>query len=237
VACSRTPPAPFTGIAVGWSTICVDSAQSYALIEDVVREISAITPGPWFHMGGDEVESLTPSQYTGFVQRVQDIIAQHGKTMVGWEETAEAQLKPGTIVQLWRADSLRHPLAAGARLLLSPAKHAYIDMKYDSTTELGLHWAGYVDVRTAYDWDPASYLRNMSEDRIIGVEAPIWAETLRNITAVEYLAVPRIPALAEVAWSAQGSRAWEDFRTRLAAQAPRWRMLGINYYKSSEIPW
>jgi hexosaminidase len=237
VACSRTPPAPFTGIAVGWSTICVDSAQSYALIDDVVREVTALTPGPWFHMGGDEVESLTPPQYTGFVQRVQDIVARHGKTMVGWEEIAEAQLKPGTIVQLWRADSLRHPLPDGARLLLSPAQHAYLDMKYDSTTELGLRWAGYVDVRSAYDWNPASYLHGMTEDRIVGVEAPIWAETLRNITAVEYLAMPRIPALAEVGWSSQGSRVWDDFRTRLAAQAPRWRMLGINYYRSTEISW
>ena len=236
VACSRTPPAPFSGIAVGWSTICVDSAQSYALIDDVVREIAALTPGPWFHMGGDEVESLTSQQYTGFVEHVQDIVASHGKTMVGWEETAEAQLKPGTVVQLWRADSLRHPLAPGVKVLLSPAKHAYFDMKYDSSTELGLHWAGYVDVRNAYDWDPASYIHG-GEDRIVGVEAPMWTETLRNITAVEYLAMPRIPALAEVAWSAQGSRAWEDFRLRLAAQAPRWRLLGINYFRSSQVPW
>ena len=237
VACSRRAPAPFTGIDVGWSTVCVDSAQSYALIEDVVREVAAITPGPYFHMGGDEVETLTPEQYASFVQRVQEIVARHGKTTVGWEEITAAQLQPGTIAQLWRADSLRHPLGPGVKMLLSPAKHAYIDQKYDPTTELGLRWAGYVDVRDTYDWDPATYLHGVGEDRVAGVEAPIWTETLRNITAVEYLAVPRLPAIAEVGWSAQSSRVWEDFRERLAAQAPRWRTLGVNYYRSSQIPW
>lgn len=237
LACSRRPPAPYTGIDVGWSAICVDSAQSYALIDDVVREIATITPGPWFHMGGDEVQTLTPAQYAGFVQRVQAIVSHYGKSMVGWDEILESPIQPGTIAQVWRLDSLRHPLAPGVRLLMSPGKHTYLDMKPDTTTELGLHWAGYVDVRSSYDWDPATYLRGVGEDGIVGVEAPIWSETLRSISAVEYLAVPRIPALAEVGWSAHGSRAWEDFRSRLAAQAPRWRYLGINYYRSSQIPW
>jgi hexosaminidase len=237
LACSRRAPGPYTGIDVGWSTVCVDSAQSYALIDDVVREMAELTPGRYLHMGGDEVETLTPEQYASFVQRVQEIVARHGKKMVGWEEITAAQLQPGTIAQLWRADSLRHSPGAGVKMLLSPAKHAYIDQKYDPTTELGLRWAGYVDVRDSYDWDPGTYLHGVAEDRVAGVEAPIWTETLRNITAVEYLAVPRLPAIAEVGWSAQGSRTWEDFRVRLAAQATRWRTLGINYYRSSQIPW
>ena len=237
LACSRRAPAPFTGIEVGWSAICVDSAQSYALIDDVVREIAGLTPGPYFHMGGDEVETLTPEQYASFVQRVQGIVTRYGKTMVGWEEITAAPLQPGTIAQLWRADSLERPLAPGVRMLLSPAKKAYIDQKYDPTTELGLRWAGYVDVRDSYDWDPATYLRGVGEDRIAGVEAPIWTETLRNISAVQSLAMPRLPAIAEVGWSAQGTRAWDDFRQRLAAQAPRWRILGVNYYRSTQIPW
>ena len=237
LACSRRAPGPYTGIDVGWSTVCVDSAQSYALIDDVVREVAELTPGQYLHMGGDEVETLTPAQYASFVERVQEIVGRHGKKMVGWEEVTAAQLQPGTIAQLWRADSLRHPLAPGVKMLLSPAKKAYIDQKYDAATELGLRWAGYVDVRASYDWDPGTYLHSVGEDRVAGVEAPIWTETLRNITAVEYLAMPRLPAIAEVGWSAQGSRVWDDFRERLAAQGTRWRILGINYYRSSQIPW
>ena len=237
IACSRRAPGPYTGIDVGWSTLCVDSAQSYALIDDVVREVAAITPGPYFHMGGDEVETLTAEEYASFVRHVQEIATRYGKTMVGWEEIIAAPLEPGTIAQLWRADSLKHPLGAGVKVLFSPARKAYLDQKYDPATELGLRWAGYVDVRDSYDWNPATYLHDIGADRIAGVEAPIWTETLRNIGAVEYLAMPRLPAIAEVGWTIQGARAWDDFRERLAAQAPRWRTLGINYYRSSQIPW
>jgi hexosaminidase len=237
LACGRRAPAPYTGIDVGWSTLCVDSAATYALVEDVVREIAAITPGPYFHMGGDEVETLTPAQYAGFVERVQDIVARHGKTMVGWAEIAAARLQPGTIAQQWRGETLTSPLPAGAKILLSPAKKMYLDMKYAPDTELGLHWAGYVDVRDSYDWDPATYLAGVSEPQIVGVEAPIWTETPRNISAVQYLAMPRLPAIAEVGWSAQSTRRWDDFRIRLAAQAPRWHFLGVNYYRSTQVPW
>jgi len=60
---------------------------------------------------------------------------------------------------------------------------------------------------------------------------------VRNITAVEYLTVPRIQALAEVGWTPQAQRNWDSFRERLAAHAPRWNILGVNYYRSPQIPW
>ena len=110
-------------------------------------------------------------------------------------------------------------------------------MKYDATTELGLQWAGFVDVRDAYDWDPATYIAGVPEPQIVGVEAPIWTETLRDIGAVEYLAMPRLPAVAEVAWTAQSGRDWPSFRDRLATHASRWHYLGVDYYRSSQIPW
>jgi len=110
-------------------------------------------------------------------------------------------------------------------------------MKYDDNTELGLKWAGLVPVRTAYDWDPATFFKGVVESNVVGVEAPIWAETVRNITAVEFLALPRIPALAEVGWTPQGQRSWESFKMRVATHAPRWNILGLNYYRSPEISW
>jgi hexosaminidase len=237
LACGARPPGLYSGTEVGWSTMCVDDEGTYALIEDVVRELAAITPGPYLHIGGDEVEALTAAQYTRFVERVQDIVARHGKRTMGWEEIASARLMPTTIAQQWHSDSVVRALAYGAGVVLSPAKHTYLDMKYDSGTELGLHWAGYVGVRAAYAWDPATEVPGLAERDILGIEAPIWSETLRNITSVEYLAMPRLPALAEVGWSPQSPRDWSDFRLRLAAHAPRWRQLGINYFPSSEVPW
>jgi hexosaminidase len=80
-------------------------------------------------------------------------------------------------------------------------------------------------------------MKGVTEANIIGVEAAIWSETVRNITAVEYLTMPRLPALAEVAWTPQSSRSWDGFRTRLATHGPRWNFLGVNYYRSPQIPW
>ncbi len=237
LSCSNRPSVPYTGTEVGWSTFCVDKEGTYALIDDVVREIAALTPGTYFHIGGDEVHVLTPPQYALFVERVQGIVEKHGKRSIGWEEIAKARLRPGTLVQNWRTDSAGPATAQGAKLVLSPARKTYIDMKYDASTELGLRWAALLEVRDVYDWDPATYMKGASASDIVGIETTLWSETIRNITAAQYLAVPRLPALAEVGWSPQSARDWESFRLRLAAQAPRWNLLGINYYRSPQIPW
>jgi hexosaminidase len=110
-------------------------------------------------------------------------------------------------------------------------------MKYTPQSELGLRWAGFIELRTAYEWDPATYNPGLTEESIVGVEAPLWSETVKNLGAAQYLLVPRLPAIAEVAWSAQSARGWEDFRSRIAAHAARWRLLGINYYPSPQVEW
>jgi hexosaminidase len=230
-------PGVYTGIAVGFSALCPDSEVVYKFIDDVVREIAAMTPGPYFHMGGDEVQALTNEQYSHFVERVQDIVNKYGKTMVGWEEIGKARLKPTTLAQQWKSDSALVAFRQGAKLILSPGSKTYLDMKYTPATELGLDWAGFVELQTAYDWDPVTFLAGVPEQSVMGVEAPLWSETVQNITAAEYMVVPRLPAIAEVGWSPASLRSWESFRTRVAAHAPRWRLLGINYYPSPQVAW
>lgn len=237
LSCSRVAPALYTGTEVGWSTLCHNKEETYALIDDVVRELAAITPGRYIHVGGDEVEVLTRDEYIRFVERVQDIVGRHGKKMIGWEEVAKARLRPTALVQQWKGDSAVLALQYGAKVILSPAPRAYLDMKYTNTTELGLTWAAIIEVADAYNWDPAAFQAGVTERDIVGIEGPIWSETLRNITAVQYLAMPRLPALAEVAWSPQSARDWESFRVRIAAHAPRWNYLGVNYYRSPQVPW
>jgi hexosaminidase len=234
--CSGTAPALYTGIEVGFSSFCLDKDITYEFIDDVVGEIAAMTPAPYFHIGGDEVKTLTPEQYAGFVERVQGIVQAHGKTVIGWDEVVHSKLLPTTIVQYWRPDASITP-PAGTKLILSPANKIYLDMKYDDATALGLNWAGNVDVSVPYEWDPATLLPGVSESAVLGVEAPIWSETLSAMADVEFMAFPRLAAVAEVAWSPQGGRQWDEFRVRLGAQAPRWSALGINAYWSPQIDW
>jgi hexosaminidase len=113
----------------------------------------------------------------------------------------------------------------------------YLDMKYDATTALGLDWAARIEVRHAYDWDPATLLEGIPESAILGVEAAIWSETVANMSDVEFLMFPRIAAVAEIGWTPAAGRSWDDFRARIALQDPRWTALGINFYRSTQVPW
>ena len=233
--CSGQSPQLFAGTDVGFSALCVEKESTYQFIDDVVSEIAAMTPGPYFHVGGDEVKTLTPVQYKAFVERVQSIVQAHGKQMVGWDEVAATNLAPGSVVQHWRPDAAHAQLARAPHLVLSPGNRAYLDMKYDANTMLGLNWAGLIPVQTAYDWDPATLVPEAPPAAILGVEAPLWSETVATMRDVEFLAMPRLAAIAEVGWSPR--RDWSDFRVRLGAQARRWTALGINFYRAPEIPW
>jgi hexosaminidase len=110
-------------------------------------------------------------------------------------------------------------------------------MKYDDQTPIGLEWAGHVPVSASYAWEPGTLIEGVADDSILGVESALWSETTADRAAVEYLAFPRLPGIAEIGWSPATALLWDDYRQRLAAQAPRWDALGVNYYRSREVPW
>ncbi|HEX4565391.1 MAG TPA: beta-N-acetylhexosaminidase [Vicinamibacterales bacterium] len=235
--CNGRSPDLFSGTDVGFSAMCVEKESTYQFIDDIVSEIAAMTPGAYFHVGGDEVKTLTPGQYKTFVERVQTIVQAHGKQMIGWDEVAATNLASGSIVQHWRPDAPHADLARAPHVIVSPANRAYLDMKYDANTMLGLNWAGLIPVQTAYDWDPATLVPEAPASVIIGVEAPLWSETVATMREVEFLLMPRLAAIAEVGWSPSAQHEWSSFRARLGAQAPRWTALGVNFYRAPEVPW
>ncbi|MEO5761624.1 MAG: family 20 glycosylhydrolase [Vicinamibacteria bacterium] len=236
--CDKVAPPAYTDIRVGFSSLCVADVLTYKFIDDVVREIGALTPGSYFHVGGDEVRKLTAAEYESFIYRVQDIVESRGKKMIGWDEVAMATLHPASVIQHWRPGTkLTQVTAGGVRLIMSPGNRTYLDMQYDAATPLGLSWAGRIEVKDAYSWDPATLMEGVGESAVIGVEGPLWSETLSTMRDVETMAYPRLAVLAEVGWTAQSRRAWEDFRVRLGALGPRWQALGINFYRSPQIPW
>ena len=243
--CNGQAPPLYTGTDVGFSSLCVEKEITYDFLDDVVRELAAMTPGRYLHMGGDEAQSTEEDEYVRFINRVQRIVRRHGKRMMGWAEIGQARLLPGTLAQHWSPDTgseegtepARLAVAQGARLVMSPANHAYLDMKYDPSTPLGLSWAGYVEVRDAYEWDPAALVDGVGEEEIAGVESALWSETLEDIEDVEFMAFPRLPGIAEIGWSPREGRDWSEYRRRLAAQGPRWEAQQVNFYRSPQVPW
>ena len=222
---------PYTGTSVGFSTFDVDQDSVYIFIEAVVEQLAALTPGPYFHLGGDESNATDHEDYVRFINRVQDIVRQAGKTPVGWDEIATTTLAPGTVVQLWaHPEYAQAAQAAGNPVLMSPANRTYLDMQYDSSSRIGLHWAAYIEVDSAYLWDPATVAEGVTDSDILGIEAPLWSETVTDLEDIDYLIFPRLLALAEVGWSPQQRREWEDFKRRLAAHQEWLREQDIGTY-------
>jgi hexosaminidase len=246
-----TAGVPYQGTAVGFSSLKIHDEATYDFVADVFGELAGMTPGPYLHLGGDESLGTDPEDFAVFVARASEIIANLGKTPVAWHEAgAAADIAESTIGQYW---GLVTPTGAmdvkakafadnGAKVILSPSDAIYLDMKYSADSPLGLTWAnGPTSVQRAYSWEPSDVIPGIEDSDILGVEAPMWTETIRTLDDVDEMAFPRIAAAAEAGWSpATGTsdrRTWQSFRERVGALGPLWASLGIRFHASDEIPW
>jgi hexosaminidase len=238
-------PTPFTGIgSAPHGTLDVDSDLTHRFLDDVIGQVAALTPGPYLHIGGDETIETTPADYVRFMTMVAGLVARHGKRLLGWAQILTATEPTASTAQFWIYDGTHQRAAEasgeGAELIMSPCVYAYLDLKYaehEQPDSLGTAWAGHLDVPTAYGWDPTAVLPGVHADAVIGVEAPLWTETVRSLADAEQLTFPRLPAIAEIGWSPTDTRNWESFRRRLAAHGPRWRAEGTRYHRSPQIDW
>jgi len=240
------PAGPYEGIEVGFSSLAIRSEATYSFIDDVVRQLAAITPGRYLHLGGDESLATTDEDFLFFIERATGIAAQFGKTIIGWHEMGRSPALPaGTIGQYWNfttpedahGDHTLSFVAQGGAVIMSPANVAYLDMQYPETSDFGLVWAqGATSMREAYEWDPAEVIDGVGDEQLLGVEAPIWTETLSTIDEVEFMAFPRIAAIAEKAWSPAGG-SYSEFEPRLIDFGRYLDVLRVNYYRTAEVSW
>ena len=252
------PPAwNYTG-AVGYSAMCPDSDNTWTILTAIIDQLTAASPGPYYHLGGDEVPStvLSHAQDAALVNREAGIVNGRGKTAMGWAEIAGTGtvLAPGSVAEYWNPASgsssgtitATEAVQKGMKIVMAPANHAYLDQKYarNVPSSLGLTWACRqgCDVDQFYNWDPGSYVTGVTDDNVIGLEGALWGETTVTFSDVDYMAFPRLPALAELGWSPKVVRtvtspAYQDFLVRLAAQGPRMLAAGMNFYPSPKVPW
>ncbi|MBW2687059.1 MAG: family 20 glycosylhydrolase, partial [Deltaproteobacteria bacterium] len=203
---------------------------------DVVREVAALVPGPYFHIGGDEALVVEHDDYVAFIRMTHDIVESHGKTMIGWDEISSADLDPPFLLQYWlNLSNAQEGRDQGAQMIASPASQAYLDMKYDESTPVGQAWAGFIDVRDAYEWDPVP--QGFAETDVIGLEGPLWTETVEDAADVDFMMFPRLLGYAEIGWSPRDGRTWEEYRDRLAQHGPRLDARDVAFYRSPLVDW
>ena len=220
----------YTG-AVGYSAMCPESDNTWAIMTAVIKQLTAMSPGPYYDMGGDEVQvpAFSQAQYNGFLQKEAPIVNAAGKTAMGWADISSATLPAGTVAEYWEnaggtsssASTFRVAANKGMPIVMAPANHTYLDMAYVNTdperAELrapGLpvtrrpgRAAAGCDVDQFYNWDPDTFVTASASQpitqtpNVIGVEAAIWTETLTNSAQIDYQTFPRLPATAELGWS------------------------------------
>jgi len=233
---SEEAPNLYEGTEVGFSSFDINMEITYKFLDNIIRELAELTPAPYIHIGGDEAKSTPEEDYKKFIKRIQEIVFSHNKIPVGWAEIGEAELDSHTIAQHWQGTAYQEAKKQGCKIILSPGNKTYLDMKYDPSSPLGLDWAGFISVKDSYDWEPGSYMDGLEESDILGIEAPIWTETLRTMKDIEFMAFPRLPNLAELAWSSKG-RSWDEYRQRLAKHGKHMQAMGINFFRSSDVDW
>lgn len=233
--CDGEAPELYTGIEVGFSTLCAEKEITYTFLSDVFEELALMTPGPYLHIGGDESHVTSEEDYVKLVNFALDKVKSLGKTPVGWDEIAHGDIDQHTVSQYWSSqENTEKAYRKGAQLIISPAIHAYLDMKYDSLTPIGLKWAGYLSIDKAYDWSPDTLVEGISADQIIGTEALLWTETVTTVADIQYLMYPRVLGIAEIAWSKKDQRNLASYRARLESHLKLLDRLQIGYYKGSE---
>jgi hexosaminidase len=229
----------YTGTDVGFSSLCVNKDVTYEFVDDVIRELAELTPGPYIHIGGDEADPLSAEEYDKFMDRVIPIVENYDKRPIGWHQVLQADPPESTVAQYWypgrEAPEVAEAAQEGHEIIMSPASHAYLDMKYNEDTNIGLSWAGTTSLRGTYEWEPGNFVEGVDESSIKGVETALWSETVDSLDDAEFMLFPRLPAVAELGWSSKSKTSWEDFRRPIATHIRRWDLMDINYFASPDV--
>ncbi|MFL9591442.1 beta-N-acetylhexosaminidase [Aeromonas schubertii] len=223
---------------------------TYTFLEAVLDEVCELFPGPWIHMGGDEVPEgvwrdspachalmrdqgyLDTRELQGHLLRhCQRYLAGKGKQMMGWEEILHGdKVSQQATVCAWTSfQAGLEAASAGYPVVMAPAQYLYLDLAWsEEIDEPGLYWAGTLDLRTLYGCDPAPTDFH-AHDNILGILSPLWSEHITSRERLDYMLYPRLLAAAEVAWSMMPQRSWQALCARLPGQLKMLDRLGVGY--------
>ena len=227
--------------------------STVAFMQDVLREVMSLFPGRYIHVGGDEAGK---SQWQAspqvqarirelglkdehelqswFIRQMDTFLTKSGRRLVGWDEILEGGLAENATVMSWRGtDGGIAAARANHDVVMAPGSHTYFD-HYQSLDKVRepLAIGGYLPLDTVYAFEPVPPALTPSEaTHILGAQAQLWTEYIRDPKEMEYMAFPRLTALAEALWSAKSRRDFPDFMSRLAPHLERLDAMDVKYRK------
>jgi hexosaminidase len=231
--------------------------QTFTFLEQVLAEVVELFPSGYVHIGGDEAakdewnaspEVQARARALGihdsdalqayFTQRIARYLAAHGRRVIGWDEILRPGLKKDAIVMSWHGVSgARSAALAGNDTILAPWPTLYFDNRQSTLPTEPPGRLKVVSLEDVYRFEPRDpTLSERQRGHVLGIEANLWTEHIQTDERLQWMALPRAAALAEVGWSAAESRRWPDFLRRLVPMFARYSALGLHYADSAFAP-
>lgn len=225
-------------------------------LQGVLDEVLALFPSEYIHVGGDECPKEqwrnSPTAQARlrelgladedalqsyFIRRMDSYLTQRGRRLIGWDEILEGGLAENAIVMSWRGEAGGIAAAqAGHDVIMASNRYTYFDyyQSEDRAAEpLGI--GGFISLEKAYSFEPIPPELTPEQGRhIIGGQGQVWTEYIADYRHVEYMAFPRLAALAESVWTPAERKDYGDFRGRLSTHLERLAILDVNYRKPTD---
>jgi hexosaminidase len=235
---------------------CAGNDKTFDFLQNVLKEVFALFPGKYIHVGGDEVptrnwakcdkcqarkkaEHLQNDRQleSYFIQRMEKFINAHGRSLIGWSEIREGGLAKNAALMDWIGGATEGA-SAGHDVVMTPDSHCYLDhyQSHNRAKEpraIGGMAGSVLTLRKVYGFEPIpAKLAPEFQRHILGAQGNLWTEFVPNLRHAQYMIFPRESALAEVSWSPKEARNLDDFMRRLKTDEQRLDQMGINYRRN-----
>ena len=226
--------------------------ETFEFLENVLLEVMELFPSSYIHIGGDECPKTSWNKCSHcqqlirdlrlndehelqsyFITRMEKFLNAHGRNIIGWDEILEGGLAPNATVMSWRGVQGGIEAARmGHQAIMTPVSHCYFDYYQSKDSLEPLAIGGFLPVERVYEYEPIpEELEEAQRRLILGVQGNVWTEYMKTPDQVEYMVLPRMPALSEVAWTPADLRDFSSFQERLHNHRTRYDILNLNYSK------
>lgn len=234
---------------------CIGNPKTFEFMENVLTEVIELFPSEYIHIGGDEAGKNTwktcpkcqalmkkeklanvDELQSYMIRKAEEFLNSKGRRLIGWDEILEGGLAPEATVMSWRGEAAGFKSARmGHDVIMTPGSYMYFDFYQADPRHQPVAIGGYTPIRKVYNYNPIPQDSLTAEEakHFLGVQANTWTEYIPTPEHLEYMMFPRALAVAEIGWTPQEKRDWQDFKPRVNAHIPVLQQMGLNPFPLS----